>query len=281
MQVKKRHTDILPQRSMDHFTDWLSLPESFVVGVGVNKNAIADEDVDKSYAKRWRASAISSLPYPHHHLAWENYGQYYISSPIKRTMMFGGGDLFEMLPVPDHGSIVLRTATMYGGGDLDITPDIQDAGVYVGRVAYTPEKGFLAPSAFYSSRPLKDELETAIEEAKYIISLPDNWDEEGAVPISQLIFDKAVEFLRYYSRYLYIGFGFELPIPEINPCKDGSIDLSWRTAHARMLINIRMQDELPHAFFYGDRYNNKMPIKGNVPLKEFSESLAVWMKYLV
>lgn len=280
MQVKKRHTDTLPQRSMDHFIDWLSLPECFVVATGVNKNAIVDEGEDKSYAKRWGAGA--ALPYLHHRLDQENYGQYFISSPIKKTMLFGGGDPFEILPVPHHGSTVLRTAPMYGGGDLDVTSDIQEAGVYIGSVSsYIPEKGFLDPSAFYSSRPLKDELETAIEEAKYITSLPDNWDEEGAAPILQIIFDKAAEFLRYYSRYLYIGFGLELPIPEINPCKDGSIDLSWRTAQARMLINIRMQDELPHAFFYGDRYNNKMPIKGNVPLKEFSESLAVWMKYLV
>lgn len=124
------------------------------------------------------------------------------------------------------------------------------------------------------------EIETAIEEASDLPLLPDNWNEEGAKAISTELFDNAVNFLRTYNKFLGTTYKVSLPAPEINPCPDGSIDLSWRSKHARMLINIRIHDNIPHAFFYGDRYNNKMPVKGNTPVADFSEGLAAWMKSL-
>lgn len=126
----------------------------------------------------------------------------------------------------------------------------------------------------------KSNLEVALEDASEILKLPDNWNEEGAKLISKELFDSASDFLRIYSSYLAKEYRIELDIPEINAVPDGTIDLSWRTKYARMLINIRNIDNIPHAFFYGDRYKNKMPVKGNTPVSEFSEGLAAWMKSL-
>jgi hypothetical protein len=124
-------------------------------------------------------------------------------------------------------------------------------------------------------------VETAIDAAAYIQGLHmDNWDEEGAKPITDIVFSSTKFFLRQYDAYLFLNFQLHLPIVEINPCANGSIDLSWRTDGARMLINIRLHNEHPMAFFYGDRYNNRSTIKGNTLVYEFSESLATWMKQL-
>ena len=152
--------------------------------------------------------------------------------------------------------------------------------------------GITFPVAFYGGsdfpliitpqrQPALLHIDNAIKEATYITDLADDWDDEGAVPIKINTFDFAANFLKSYSSYLFNSYNIFIPVPEINPCKDGSIDLAWRTKNARMLINIRSENGKYYAFYYGDRYNNKMPIKGNVPLPEFSESLAVWMKYLV
>jgi hypothetical protein len=130
-------------------------------------------------------------------------------------------------------------------------------------------------------QPILLHIENAIKEASYITDLPADWDDEGAVPILINTFNNAANFLRIYSNYLFNSYNIFIPVPEINPCKDGSIDLAWRTNSARMLINIRSDKGEYYAFYYGDRYNNKMPIKGNIPLPEFSEFLAVWMKYLL
>lgn len=125
------------------------------------------------------------------------------------------------------------------------------------------------------------EIEDAIKEANSIVELPADWDGEGALQITKGVFEAAVGFLREYSCYISDNFHIQIEAPEINPVRNGSIDLEWHTTNAQMLINIRHRDNEFYAYYYGDRYQNRMPIKGNVPLSEFSESLAVWMKYLV
>lgn len=124
-------------------------------------------------------------------------------------------------------------------------------------------------------------IEEAIQEAQHITGLTNNWDEDGAQQISKETLDTAATFLKSYADYLSLTYNVEIDAPEINPVKNGSIDLEWHTQGAQMLINIRRKEGQYYAFYYGDRYNDKMPIKGNVPMSEFSESLAVWMKYLL
>ncbi|MEJ7684666.1 MAG: hypothetical protein WKG06_43825 [Segetibacter sp.] len=138
---------------------------------------------------------------------------------------------------------------------------------------------YLRPFLF-NSKPNSD-LEEVINEAKYIPLLEYNWDEEGAIPIPQDLFDVTIHFLKHYYLFLLDSIGVNIALPEINPCRDGTIDLSWRTKNARLLINVRSGPDDYMAYFYGDLYNNKMPLKGNFCISKFSEPLAFWMKYLV
>lgn len=120
----------------------------------------------------------------------------------------------------------------------------------------------------------------AVNNAKWILDLENGWDANDAQEISAETFKAAITFLKDYSCYL-ADRGTFIETPEINPVKSGTVDFEWHTGNAQMLINIQKRGNIYYAFYYGDRYNDEMPIKGNVPLSEFSEALAVWMKYLV
>ena len=119
-----------------------------------------------------------------------------------------------------------------------------------------------------------------INHSKYIVQLKMGWDSENAKIIDSNIWETAVIFLIQYSSYIFQEFNGIIETPEINPCIDGSIDMSWRTLKFRLLINIKKSDQKTIAYYYGDQYNNINPIKGNVTTEVITEYLAVWMKSL-
>lgn len=121
-------------------------------------------------------------------------------------------------------------------------------------------------------------IANAIEQSKYILELEKGWDEENAMRIDSNLWTKAVKFLCSYAQYISNNFERVLETPEINPCKDGSIDLSWRTTSSRMLINIRQTGKDTLAYYYSDLYNNIQPNKGWVKLEPIDPSLSIWMK---
>ncbi len=125
-------------------------------------------------------------------------------------------------------------------------------------------------------------MDALIINANKMLNLPINWDDDGALPIEKEIFESATSFVKQYLLEIYFAHGIEIQLPEINPCPDGSIDLDWATPNAQLLINIRKDkaDNEYVAYYYGDRYNDKTQFKGSFPISEFSESLAIWMKYL-
>lgn len=134
-------------------------------------------------------------------------------------------------------------------------------------------------TSFSSCAPLF-KIHSEIKDAIQILELEENWDDEGAKKIQEPVFIEAVSFLLNYSDFIYKNFGVIISTPEINPCIDGSIDLSFRSQNARLLINIQKENERSNAIFYGDLYDNKIPIKGNVPTEGVFEHLAHWMKHL-
>lgn len=123
-----------------------------------------------------------------------------------------------------------------------------------------------------------DYFNKVIENSKYILDLQPDWDDENALQILPSVWDKAVRFMLNYVQYIYNYSGIKISTPSIDPCRDGSIDLSWRTQTARLLINIK-DNEL--ASYYGDNYNGINGIEGFVELKQVQEFLATWMRFLV
>ncbi len=120
----------------------------------------------------------------------------------------------------------------------------------------------------------------AIDNSKSLLSLQAGWNEEDALPVDREVWLHATGFLMRYALRVFNLFSVSVDAPDINPCPNGSIDLSWRTKSARMLINVRREKGEMLAFFYGDLYHDKMPIKGNVPADTVEDHLACWMKNL-
>ncbi|WP_439882666.1 hypothetical protein ACSX1A_05740 [Pontibacter sp. MBLB2868] len=120
----------------------------------------------------------------------------------------------------------------------------------------------------------------AVEESRYILDLEEGWDDENAKEISIISWYRTISFLVNYSSYIFDTYQLKISAPEINPCRDGSIDLSWRTNTARMLINISNADNMI-ASYYADKYNSLNSIEGLVETDKVQEFLASWMKYLV
>lgn len=125
-------------------------------------------------------------------------------------------------------------------------------------------------------------VERLLTKASSMLQLPFNWDDDEAMPIEKEFFDISSKFVKDYLIAIKNNYFIEVQLPEINPCPDGSIDLDWLTPHAQLLINIRKDNENNDfiAYYYGDRHSDKTQFKGSTPTNEFSESLAVWMKYL-
>jgi len=119
-----------------------------------------------------------------------------------------------------------------------------------------------------------------IEKSKYILELREGWDDSNAKSISSDVWNSSVLFLIRYSEVIRECYSIVISTPEINPCRNGSIDLSWRTSKARMLINVRKENGEIVAFYYGDMYNNKS-VKGAVPVTGIENHLAVWMTNLI
>ncbi len=135
-------------------------------------------------------------------------------------------------------------------------------------------KEYSVPSALF-------DLIEEIEESKSILDLEYNWDELGADIIKPALFGQAIDFILMYTTYIYENHQKTvISSPEINPCANGTIDFSWRTKAARMLINIKEKNGEFRASFYGYYYNNKLPLEGLIDMKNVDKTIASWMKEL-
>jgi len=133
----------------------------------------------------------------------------------------------------------------------------------------------------YSVPSALADLVDEINDSKYIVTLENDWDNLGAVPISKELYKKAISFLLMYTIFIYKDDNKTvLQSPEINPCCNGSIDLSWSTVGARMLINVKFKEGRYLASFFGYPNSTKLPIEGLIDMDNIDKDIALWMKKL-
>jgi hypothetical protein len=120
-------------------------------------------------------------------------------------------------------------------------------------------------------------IKESIDKSRFILDLTTNWDDNGALPVSKAVYSNAVSFLKKYVLFISTDLGTIISAPDINPVKDGSIDLEWHTPHTRMLINVKTTGEIA---YYGDNYSDVNSIKGKVSSDTIQKFLAVWMTKL-
>lgn len=118
-------------------------------------------------------------------------------------------------------------------------------------------------------------IESAITDSRRLLSLPEDWDDEGAARVTELTLQKASGVLRRAAAVVFRRFGYILPAPSIAPCSDGSVDIFWRTEGFTLLINVSANG--PHASnFYGEKggVEVKGPFDPDAPDFEFLYWLA-------
>jgi hypothetical protein len=96
-------------------------------------------------------------------------------------------------------------------------------------------------------------LRRAIQEARRILALQDNWDGEEAKPITESTFTRAANLLIQTARAIYHLMGTRIPVPVISPCADGSIDLYWKHKSFKLLVNVQPAEA--QSDFYGESEN--------------------------
>lgn len=119
-----------------------------------------------------------------------------------------------------------------------------------------------------------------IEDSKFILDLGDDWDGMNGKAVNKEVYKKAVEFLLMYAEHIYNVYGVIIQAPEINLIPSGSIDLSWRTPGARMLINIKLKADKIFGTWFGYHKSDNLPEEGYIDINKVNESKALWMKEL-
>ena len=94
------------------------------------------------------------------------------------------------------------------------------------------------PHLFRMALGLGTPMDKAIEAADQLTRLKEGWDDENARPIKWGTLAKAAAFLRYAEYHDH-----EIPVPDINPVPDGSVDLEWHTEACHILINFPEDDK--------------------------------------
>lgn len=137
--------------------------------------------------------------------------------------------------------------------------------------------------SIFKSIPFKSEIskyslsEKFESEIKEVASLKDNWDEEGALKPDSTNLKHAILFIITYGNSLLRNGGKLLPYPEVNPCRDGSIDLVWRDNSSFLIINFR-DPSGQIANFYFDQYDPNLGRQGGFIPSELDQELLNYLK---
>lgn len=109
-----------------------------------------------------------------------------------------------------------------------------------------------------------------IQKSFDLLDLKKDWDDENAEPIKKEVYIKALVFLLKLINNLEK----DTDGLEINPCRDGSIDFSFKDDTFRLLINVKENV----ASWYGENANGNDKIETKNNSNEYcSSKLIEWL----
>ena len=126
-----------------------------------------------------------------------------------------------------------------------------------------------------------EDILKSTEALNVIDQLEENWNDEGSVPIPKEVIDTSAAMLFSYASWLCEMHSAKLPVPNITPLKNGSIDLYWKSTERHFLFNIykdKASGKVAVDFFaqeFGDEH-----MEGPVRADRVNETLAFFMKEL-
>ncbi|NIR52266.1 hypothetical protein GWO43_27105 [candidate division KSB1 bacterium] len=115
------------------------------------------------------------------------------------------------------------------------------------------------------------EIYGELEKSRSILQLKDDWDDQGSIRYDKDTWKRSVRFVSNYAKWVLDKVSIKIPSPKIYPGPDGGIDIQWKDAQYRLLINIPRDPEA-EASFYGDDYN-KEKISGTFVPSKFNLGL--------
>lgn len=117
----------------------------------------------------------------------------------------------------------------------------------------------------------------AVDESRYIYKLESGWDGMNADNITHVVWSLSIQMILKYSKSILESKNIVIDEPDINPCPNGSIDLSWRSQEYALLINISKNSSKYVCSYYGKSYETDEDIKNiNDPL-DIDKELEFWI----
>lgn len=164
--------------------------------------------------------------------------------------------------LPNHGGNIWRTSP----------------GILIGTEMSRYER-FRTLGMFPEVNPL-EEFQRTVDASSYILELEDGWDDNTARAIDRDLYRQSASCISKYIESIFFQTGVVITSPTINPLSNGTLDYEWSGQSARFLMNFRIDGDSVKAFYYGDLYNNRLPIKGSVPCDKVYDHLMKWMENL-
>lgn len=119
-------------------------------------------------------------------------------------------------------------------------------------------------------------LTVAIEKSRWMLDLPDNWDEAGASAYELQTWQRAVDFLCLSATTLWGDTGIVVSAPQIQNGPEGTIDLFWESDEATLLINVPVNASEPAMFYGSNRRGDET--RGTIQITHANSSLLLWAK---
>lgn len=119
-------------------------------------------------------------------------------------------------------------------------------------------------------------LAAEIERSRSLLSLRDDWDEEGSPGYAEATRHRAVALLLHNATRLWQQDRISVQAPTVRKGPAGSIDLDWRMPNRELLINVPT-DPVESATYYGDDGSGGHRIKGALDTSADNRWLLRWL----
>jgi hypothetical protein len=140
----------------------------------------------------------------------------------------------------------------------------------------TIDKYYRIPSVNTTSPRDERGLDQALRKAHDLTKLADNWDDEGSPGYSPETWRRVKSFLLRQSSLATKVFRTDLPIPQINPADQGSIDVFWRLPKRQLLLNFPRETGSPITY-HGRDETGRNTITGRTEENDARQDLVAWL----
>jgi len=121
-----------------------------------------------------------------------------------------------------------------------------------------------------------DDIRYAIQSARELTELGENWDGEGSQGYSLSTWKRVKRFVLTQASLSESFLRSPLPVPTINPADQGSLDVSWQLSDRQLLVNFPADETAPITY-YGQNSAGNNTISGRTSGREHRLDLVAWL----